>query len=316
MIRTVSNAEILRAVDLPSLIRDMREAYEGDYIKNAISPPRSIVAQPDKLFGAMSSVSNELNLFTTKMATFVDGKSEVTNASVNAYVLAFSTRSGMPLALLEGNAITMIKCAAVCGLVTEKCTGERETSIGILGAGALARAQLWGISTVRKIADLAIYNRGSDRAEAFLTFARRMLGDHARVGLVGSPAAAALGRHIVCTATSSASPLLLARDVEKTTHLNCMGAHDVDTSEVEAKIFADRLVIVEDKSTAVSEGGHLHAAAIDLTDLLKTSRPQLRQQQTLFSSTGHAFLDLLATAHVLKKMGISEIPAPAEGVMK
>ncbi len=311
MIRTVSRAEILDVVDLQLLIRDMDAAYSGNAISDAINPPRLLVAQRNALFGAMSSISNELNLFITKIATFVDGKDAALSASVNSYVMAFATTSGTPLAILDGNAITMIKCAAVCGLVADRCVEEGESNAGMIGAGALAQAQLLGISAVRKISDLTIYNRGRGRAEAFVSLARRIVGNDARIRIVDTPAAAANDKHILCTATSSSSPLLGSREVAKVGHISCMGAHSVDNSEIAAEIFADRLVIVEDRPTAVSEGGPLHATAIDLVSLLRTERPQLKKQQTLFSSTGHAFLDLLATAHVLKRMEIADIGIPA-----
>jgi ornithine cyclodeaminase/alanine dehydrogenase-like protein (mu-crystallin family) len=39
--------------------------------------------------------------------------------------------------------------------------------------------------------------------------------------------------------------------------------------------------------------------------MFATPRTELQEQLTIFSSTGHAFLDLVATAHVIQALGIS-----------
>jgi ornithine cyclodeaminase/alanine dehydrogenase-like protein (mu-crystallin family) len=54
--------------------------------------------------------------------------------------------------------------------------------------------------------------------------------------------------------------------------------------------------------TAVAEAGPLHRGAADLAAMLGMDRARLRERLTVFSSTGHAALDVLTAAHVLARV--------------
>ena len=61
-------------------------------------------------------------------------------------------------------------------------------------------------------------------------------------------------------------------------------------------------LIVEDLAIAVAEAGAVHASAIPLGQLVKKESGPLRACRTIFSSTGHAFLDVITTAHLLRAL--------------
>ncbi len=78
-----------------------------------------------------------------------------------------------------------------------------------------------------------------------------------------------------------------------------MGAHDETGRELPDIILEKACLIVEDKPTAMREAGEVHREAEDLTQMFQKDLGRLKRVQTVFSSTGHAYLDLLTAAHLL-----------------
>src|SRR5262249_50693579 len=90
-------------------------------------------------------------------------------------------------------------------------------------------------------------------------------------------------------------------------HINCVGAHTEGSREVPRELLQKSVLIVEDRPTAISEAGEIHRGAIEIKELPALDPSELRKRPSIFSSTGHAFLDLLATAHVLRHAGLLEL---------
>jgi ornithine cyclodeaminase len=85
-------------------------------------------------------------------------------------------------------------------------------------------------------------------------------------------------------------------------HINCMGGHTVESREVPLELLRASTLIVEDLPTAIAEAGEVHANAITLGQLVQGDSGPLRAVRTIFSSTGHAFLDVITTAHLLREL--------------
>lgn len=299
----IANEDIARCVNLPVLIEELEDAYRGDLYRRSITPIRILIAadEPFRLFGVMPSVSDSLGLFVSKVAAFTDKPIRPGVDRVQALVVAFDTQSGSPIATLDGAGVTMMKCAAVTGFVTKTCTPETASSIGILGCGVLAEAQIRGVAAVRSVQHVAIFGRTKLRSERFGSLVRQLIGPNAQIDLTGEIAETVMDKQVICTATSSRTPLIENAELLPNAHINCMGAHDINMSEVSAAIFKQCLVLVEDIETAVKEGGDIHADALDLEAMVRMPPPSLREVRTLFSSTGHGFLDLVTTAHILRR---------------
>ena len=274
--------------------------------KKALTPERLTIMRDDpySVYGAIPCLSDRLDLFVTKIATLVTQKnrSPVDNKdTVQGYVTAFSVKTGQPLGIFDGAAITDLKCAAITALMTDLCSKKSSKSLGLIGTGAVAYQQLKGIATIRDIDDISIYGRNSEKVALFIEKIRPLFNKKCSISNVDSPRMAALNRDIVCTATSTYEPLLTEHVFTDHTHINCLGSHTPNSREISHDILAAQTLIVEDRQTAEKEAGELHHRAFELEDIIgdETLIDELKNKNTIFSSVGHGILDTIVVKYLL-----------------
>lgn len=294
------SAEAIAArADLATVMAEMKHALLAGQRRAADVPLRTIIVREDPLraFGVMPALSEPHRLYVTKVASLVTSRAGA--PSVSALIVACASDSGEIVALLDGAAITNLKCAAIAALVTDHCAPLDVNVAAVIGAGVQARAQIRALRAVRSIAELRLYSRSPQRAAALLAELGRELPG---VRLVAARSAdeAVQGAGLISTATTSVTPVFSTGDIAADAHINCMGAHTQHTREVPGAVLEAAELIVEDRPTAVAEAGAFHQRAIEIDDLLAEPPSAWRQARTVFSSTGHAFLDLVTTACVLR----------------
>lgn len=290
--------------NLLQLVRELEVALEEGLHERMRVPMREVVSvdQPRAAFLSMPAVSEQFGIYINKVATIFERSAADPLPTVNAVVAAFSARSGELLAMLDGAAVTNLKCAAVSALVTDRCARTDARVLAIAGTGVQARQQAVAVCSVRPIQEVRIWARSAPRGTAFAAELRASLGEGVRVIACGSLEEAVRTADVIGTATSSKTPLASFSDLSPTVHINCMGGHTVDSREVPLELLRTSTLIVEDLATAVAEAGVVHADAIPLGQLVKKERGPLRAGRTIFSSTGHAFLDVITTAHLLREL--------------
>lgn len=290
--------------NLPRLMRELESALEQGLHERMQVPLREVVAleQPRSAFLSMPAVSEHFGLYINKVATIFERSATDPLPTVNAVVTAFSTRTGELLAMLDGAAVTNLKCAAVSALVTDRCARPDARVLAIAGTGVQARQQVVSVCSVRPIREVRLWARNASRCAAFAAELRASLGQDVRILPCESLEEAVRTADVIGTATASKVPLGRFSDLSPTVHLNCMGGHTTEAREVPLELLRTSTLIVEDLATAVAEAGPVHASALSLGQLVRTAREPLRAGRTVFSSTGHAFLDVITTAHLLREL--------------
>ena len=81
-----------------------------------------------------------------------------------------------------------------------------------------------------------------------------------------------------------------------------MGAHNPNSREVPKHVLNASLLIVEDIITAIEEAGELHRNAITVSQLHTIQQSNLQKEQTVFSSTGFALLDLITVDYIINNL--------------
>lgn len=280
--------------DVTAVAELIRTALRDGAVRRMTVPPRQVVEDGHGAkFLAMPAVSADLGLYIAKTATITDGP----GPTVTSVVPVFATTTGELLAVLDGAAVTDLKCAAVTAVVTDRCAARHSSVLGIVGSGVQAWQQYLGVSAVRGITQVRVHSRTAAHAEALC---ERIRADgRARAAVCASAAEATSGADVVSTATTSALPLPIAADLPAHVHLNCMGAHTTRARELPNALLAAATLVVEDIGTAVAEAGEIHRTAIDLESLERGGHPGLDGRPTVFSSTGHASLDLITCAYLV-----------------
>ncbi len=246
-------------------------------------------------------------LIITKLVTVIPQAP----ATVQASVVVMDRRTGHPLALLDGEALTLRRTAAASALAARHLAVDDAHTLLVVGTGRLAAWMAQAHCALRPgIRTVQVWGRRAAAAEA-------LAADLAREGL---PAQAALdlepavgGAQIVCCATTAAEPLVLGRWLAPGTHLDLVGGFRPDMREADDAAAARARIIVDTREGAGAEAGDvvqpLRSGAItsahiagDLADLL-SGHCQGRHGPadiTMFKSVGTALEDLAAARLVLR----------------
>jgi ornithine cyclodeaminase/alanine dehydrogenase-like protein (mu-crystallin family) len=252
---------------------------------------------------SMPAVSPDYGLFINKTATILHQSAPGTGVTVTSVVSVFATGSGRFLRTMDGAAVTNLKCAAVTALVTDRCAAKASRVLGIIGSGVQARQQYRGVSAVRDLEEVRVYSRTAARAASFARDLAQVATEDLRVVVCDSAEDASRGVDVLATATTSVHPLPISAGLPGHVHINCMGAHTVQSRELDAELLRSSVLIVEDLATAIAEAGELHRAAVELDALESPAAAGFDQRRTVFSSTGCASLDLITCAHLVAAGG-------------
>ena len=242
-----------------------------------------------------------------KLVTLTPSNSERGLPFIHAVYALFETATQAPVGLLDGAALTAIRTAAVSGLATRHLARTDSSRLAIFGAGVQARSHLRAMLAVRPIEDVVVVSRTRERAE---TLAKEA-GVDARVGApdeVGD-------RDLVCTCTTSATPVFDGSLLAPGTHVNAVGAYRPDLRELDTETIERARVVVETRDDTMEEAGDLliamkegaigedHVVA-DLAEVIRgVTVRRTAQDVTVFKSVGVAFEDLVVARAAVDRLG-------------
>jgi alanine dehydrogenase len=153
-------------------------------------------------------------------------------------VLLFSSATGEPLAILPDGAMQRIRVGATNGLAMKYLAREDATSVGILGSGWQAGAQLMAACAMRNIKTIRCFSPDYGHCEAFAHEMTATLG--VEVEPVARPQDAIGTADIVMCATNSVDPIFYERWVRPGMHLSSIKLPEIEIAAIKR---ADRLVI-------------------------------------------------------------------------
>jgi ornithine cyclodeaminase len=242
---------------------------------------------------------------------------------IHAVVLALDADSGRPLALLEGGTLTAIRTGAASGAATDLLARPDAVTLAIFGSGVQARTQLQAVCTVRTIKRAWVYNPKTVKAEAFVSEMRGQGPIPSDLLVAESPKQALEGADIVCTATTSSSPVFNGGDLQPGAHINAVGSFTPDMQEVDTETILRALIVVDSYEGTLAEAGdliapiqagvigadHVHA---ELGEIMTGEKPgrTAPEQITYFKSCGVAVQDVTAAQIALagaERLGLGTI---------
>jgi ornithine cyclodeaminase/alanine dehydrogenase-like protein (mu-crystallin family) len=170
---------------------------------------------------------------------------------IHALVLVVDAETGQPQALIEGSALTAIRTGAASGAATDLLARPDASVVAILGSGVQARRQLEAVCTIRKVESVLVYSLAGTEA-----FVEEMAGKGSipnDIQIVESPAAAIRGADIICTATTSRTPVFNGHDLKPGTHINGIGSFTPDMREIDSVTVQRARVVVDSREAALAE---------------------------------------------------------------
>lgn len=221
-------------------------------------------------------------------------------------VLVHDGETGELRAVLNASAITEIRTAAVSALATRLLAREGAKTVAIVGAGVQARSHIEAMRTVLPDAEIRIWSRTPDRAQA--------LADSTGATATASAEDAFAGADVVCTCTSSREPVVRLDWLSSGAHVNAVGSSIPTARELDAATVAAAALFVDRRESALNEAGDYLLAVTEagigpdhiraeLGELLIGAAPGRTDDDelTVFKSLGLAVEDLAAAELCLQR---------------
>lgn len=308
-LRHFSAADVHAALDYPALVDALRDGF----VEGASAPVRtSHAVTPDGdrllLMPAWDGVG-----LGVKIVTVFPRNRQRGLASVAALYVLMDGTTGHPVALIDGEALTLRRTGAASALASRYLSREDAAHLVVVGTGALAPFMAAAHCAIRSIERVSVWGRSPAAAER--TAAALM-----DAGIPAAPVhdleAAIASADIVSCATTAREPVVLGDWVRAGTHVDLVGAFTPEMRESDDALIMRAEVFVDTFAGALKEAGDLvqpmqrgvlarERVRAEMADLVSRRHPGRRNAEeiTLFKSVGTALEDLCAARLVARRLG-------------
>ena len=228
----------------------------------------------------------------------------------------WDAESGEFLGHLDGNAWNPNKTGATGAVGIDALAREDAETLGLVGAGSQARAQLLAAAEVREFTDIQVFSPTQESREAFAAeMDETLAGD---VTAVGDVSTAVSDADVVITATTSKEPVFDGSDLAPGTHVTAMGQYDPNGRELDVETIERATYVPDLRERAFQDAGsflyaldhghvtddHIYA---ELGDVIagnvagRTSDDEI----TVFDSGGTG-IETVAAAKMLYDLGVDQ----------
>lgn len=311
----VFDADQVRArAPLPALVDCLERAFASRLqvpLRQVLTPPGGA---GDRRFFLMPAFG-ENGATAVKLITYVPDNAGRGLPTIQAAVVLFSAE-GVPLALLDGTMVTLLRTAAASALASKFLSRADSRRLALAGTGALAPWMAAAHAVVRPIERIDVWGRRPERAEATVEAIRSLVGPGVEVLAAPAFEEAVRSADIVCCATSSAAPVLEGRWLAPGTFVDLVGSFTPAMREADDEAVRRSRNFVDTFEGALAEAGDLigplergviRRAQVEgeLADLVGGRVParQSADEITLFKSVGTALEDLAAAQLVMAADG-------------
>lgn len=311
--RLLTQRDVAALIDVRAAIRVVREAFKAMARGEATMPSKVYLTLPHGSdFRAMPAFLRHPAACGVKWVNVHPHNPAHGLPTVMAMILLNDPATGVPLAVMDGLLITKLRTAASAAVAADVLARRDSRTVGLVGCGAQADAQLLALAAVRRISSVKAW--GFHRGEA-ARFAQRMRRHMPRVTFepVATIERCVRDVDILVTLTPSHRPLVKRAWVAPGTHINAIGADAPGKQELDPNILQAATVVVDEIEQAL-HGGEInvpvsrrqfHRRDVHATlgrILIGRSRSRrARQEITVFDSTGLAIHDVALGAEVMRR---------------
>jgi ornithine cyclodeaminase/alanine dehydrogenase len=291
-------------------ISAVEDAFRELENKTAVLPLRTALTPPDGLSLYMPAYLETMGALACKVVTvYKNNPTRHHMPTTIGKVLLQDPVTGDVICIMDGGYLTAVRTGAVSGVATRylarQDTGQ---TAGIFGAGVQAKMQLWGVAETRNIIKTYVYDIADDAVKAFI----KEMGEKLNMEIKKAETPdEVLQADILCTATSSPSPIFDGNLVREGTHINGIGSHTPNARELDTEIVRRSKFIGDSYEACFKEAGdiiipvnsgeiaksHFYA---ELGEIITGKKPARENDAeiTLFKSNGLAIQDA-ATAKLV-----------------
>ncbi len=218
--------DVMRLVTVKDAIATLERLFETWSDPATVNLPRQRARTDNGTFNLMGAAWSAAEVFGLK-AYYGGGN------GARFHVLLYSAYDGTLKAMIEADNLGQMRTGAASGLATKLLANPQARSLGVIGAGRQAFAQVVAVCSVRKIESVRVFSRTAGHRNALASLVERELGVAAEP--VACLEAAVGAADVVVTITKSAEPVLRANWLKSGVHINAAGANAASRRELDGE---------------------------------------------------------------------------------
>ena len=305
--------QVEELLDYPGCIDAMRAAMTALSSGERPQPLRQIftVGEND-MFGTMPGELAALSTFGAKLVSVFGDPERPGCTRHQGVVVAYDGKTGAVTCIADAEPVTQIRTGCASAVATDALARADADVLAIFGTGVQAESHLRALPLVRPFREILLWGRSPEKARSF---AQRMGEELGReVICVADGRDAAERADVICTVTSSPTPVLFAEWVKPGTHINLVGSSYVGPVEVDSALVAKARYVADYRPGVLAQAAELAIARdsgivddshviAEIGEIL-SGRAEGRQnddQITIYKSLGHVVQDLASVAYMHRR---------------
>ena len=296
----LSESDVRAVLSMSELIDAMEAVLIAFSAGRVVQPVRTVMEIGERcFFGLMPALDYEGCMLGTKLVTVLPGNTAKGLPSHQAAIALFDPASGALVAVTDGRYITEARTAAVSAVSVRHMARRDARVLAIIGSGVQAHSHLEALPLVRDFGEIRVWSPRAARLQQFVA------GRHVKA--CESAEQAIRDADVIVLATSATTPVIDDAWVAPGSHVIAVGSCRPTHREVDGRLVARALVVVDSRAAAMQEAGdillaiedgliggeHVHAELGEVAGGAKPGR-QDDEQVTLFKSLGLAIEDVVS----------------------
>jgi len=312
-LRLLSREDVRRALPMAKAIAAVRSAFAQLSTGQADVPVRVTLNVPrhQGVTLCMPGYLSKADQMAVKIVSVFNDNPTRGLPLIHALVVVLDAETGAPIAVMDGTTLTALRTGAASGVATDLLARPDAETVAIIGAGVQGRTQLEAVCAVRPIRAVWVYDLSPERAAVYADEMHRMLSIPVKTAT--TPSEAVRQADVICTATTSTTPVCDDEDIRPGTHINAVGAYTPEMQEIPVETVLRAKVVVDQREASLAEAGdllipiqqgrmtaeHIYAELGEIAAGVRVGRAST-DEITFFKSVGVAVQDVAAANAVLE----------------
>ncbi|MGQ3380872.1 ornithine cyclodeaminase family protein [Priestia endophytica] len=316
--RQITEEQVQNILDMELVLPAIKEAYE-DCVEGKIYAGNRIFMpiRGEKNVGQWL-VANCTNkpFFGSKFSSVFPGNFEKGMPSTISKISLYSAETGELQALIDANYLTAIKTGGSAAIATDLMARKDANKLGIIGSGLQAFSQVLAIQEIRPIKELYVYDIDPGRVESFIERIEEIKNRPYKIIAAKTNDECVSSSDIICTCTTSLTPVFKGSLVKPGTHINAIGSFTSFMQEIDTEtVLKSNKVITEHVEGLWEAAGDIlipfeqgkitkDKVSGTVGDVLTGKIPKRENEQeiTLYESVGSGVLDIALSIAVYNKL--------------
>ena len=233
----LNKSDIEKTVDLDEMMNQIEEAYRIFGANEFYMPERPVIAHENKTLIYMPCFTKDS--LGTKMLTIFPENAALGLPSIDGLVFLNDPKTGKPIAIMNGQAVTAYRTGAVGGVGIRHLSRTDCKTVGIIGAGVQGFHQALYACEARPIETVYIYNHSSRDLTEYIERLKQAIGKES-VKVIQCDTVEMLVKNsdIICTTTPATTPVLPAdKELLEGKCIIAIGSYTPEMREIPDEIF-------------------------------------------------------------------------------